>query len=231
MLVQASGTQRATDTSSRVALSISGDAERGEKRTSGRRAARGRMDAQCGATDLLLEHTGGDRSALDRLFPIVYDQLRRIAHRELRRTAPNNTLTTTEIVHEAYLRLVDHNRIAQGERAVFLAVAAVSMRRLVVEFARRRRALKRGAGTRPLSLDEDIIAADERSDILLALDEALTRLSALNERIARVVECRYFGGLTEPETAEALGVTARTVRRDWIKAKAWLYAELNDQEA
>ena len=164
------------------------------------------MDAQCGATDLLLEHTGGDRSALDRLFPIVYDQLRRIAHRELRRTAPNNTLTTTEIVHEAYLRLV-------------------------VEFARRRRALKRGAGTRPLSLDEDIIAADERSDILLALDEALTRLSALNERIARVVECRYFGGLTEPETAEALGVTARTVRRDWIKAKAWLYAELNDQEA
>jgi len=189
------------------------------------------MDAQCGATDLLLGHTGGDGRALDRLFPVVYDQLRRIAHRELRRAPPNNTLTTTEIVHEAYLRLVDHNRIAQGERAVFLAVAAVSMRRLVVEFARRPRALKRGAGTRPLSLDEDIVAADERNDTLLALDEALTRLSALNERIARVVECRYFGGLTEPETADALGVTARTVRRDWVKAKAWLYTELNDPEA
>ena len=114
---------------------------------------------------------------------------------------------------------------------MFLAVAAVSMRRLVVEFARRPRALKRGAGTRPLSLDEDIVAADERNDTLLALDEALTRLSALNERIAHVVECRYFGGLTEPETADALGVTARTVRRDWVKAKAWLYTELNDPEA
>src|SRR5215216_2064997 len=152
---------------------ICGDAERGEKRTSGRQAAR-RMDAQCEATDLLLDSTGGDRQALDRLMPLVYDQLRRIAHRELRRAQPNNTLTTTEIVHEAYLRLVDHNRIAQGERAAFLAVAAVSMRRLVVEFARRPRALKRGAGTRPLSLDEDIVAADERNDTLLALDEALT---------------------------------------------------------
>jgi RNA polymerase sigma factor (TIGR02999 family) len=187
------------------------------------------MDAQCEATDLLLYSTGGDPQALDRLFPLVYDQLRRIAHRELRRAQPNNTLSTTEIVHEAYLRLVDHNRVAQGERAVFLAVAAVSMRRLVIEYARRARAQKRGGGTRPLSLDEAVIAADERNDMLLALDEALTRLAGLDERIAHVVECRYFGGLTEEETAEALGLTARTVRRDWVKAKGWLYAELTDR--
>ena len=186
------------------------------------------MDAQCEATDLLLDSTGGDRQALDRLVPLVYDQLRRIAHRELRRARPNNSLTTTEIVHEAYLRLVDHNRIAQGERGVFLSVAAVSMRRLVIEFARRAHAKKRGAGKRPLSLDDEIMADEEPSDMLLALDEALTRLAALNERIARVVECRYFAGLTEEEAGEALGITARTVRRDWTKAKAWLYAELND---
>lgn len=189
------------------------------------------MDAQCEATDLLLNSTGGDREALDGLFPLVYDQLRRIAHRELRRAQPNNTLTTTEIVHEAYLRLIDQNRVAEGERAVFLAVAAVSMRRLVIEYARRARAQKRGGGTRPLVLDEAVIAADERNDLLVALDDALTQLAELDERIARVVECRYFGGLTEQETAEALGVTARTVRRDWVKAKAWLYAELTDLPA
>jgi len=189
------------------------------------------MDVQCEATDLLLHSTGGDPQALDRLFPLVYDQLRRIAHRERRGAEPNNTLTTTEIVHEAYLRLVDQKRVAQGERAVFLAVAAVSMRRLVIEYARRARAQKRGGGARPLSLDEAVIAADERNDMLLALDDALTRLAELDERIAHVVECRYFGGLTEQETAEALGVTARTVRRDWVKAKAWLYSELTDSNA
>jgi RNA polymerase sigma factor (TIGR02999 family) len=187
------------------------------------------MDAQCEATDLLPDSTGDDPQAVDRLFPLVYDQLRRIAHRELRRAQPNDTLTTTEIVHEAYLRLADQNRVAQGERAVFLAVAAVSMRRLVIEYARRARAQKRGGGRRPLSLDEAVTPADERNDLLLAIDDALTRLAELNERIARVVECRYFAGLTEQETADALGVTARTVRRDWIKAKAWLYSELTDQ--
>ena len=231
MLVTASGGAHATDATPCVALFISGDAERGEKRTSDRQAARRRMDAQCEATDLLLDSTGGDPQALDRLFPLVYDQLRRIAHRELRRAQPNNTLTTTEIVHEAYLRLVDQNRVAQGERAVFFAVAAVAMRRLVIEYARRASAQKRGGGTRPLSLDESVMAADERNDMLLALDDALTRLAELNERITRVVECRYFGGLTEQETADALGVTARTVRRDWVKAKAWLYSELTDPHA
>lgn len=228
MLVKPSGALTRRLRLARVAFFFSGDAKRVEKRTSSRRAARHRMDAQCEATDLLLDSTGGDREALDRLFPLVYDQLRWIAHRELRRAQPNNTLTTTEIVHEAYLRLVDLNRVAQGERALFLAIAAVSMRRLIIEYARRARAQKRGGGTRPLSLDEAMVAGNERGDMLLALDDALTQLAALNERIARVVECRYFGGLTEQETADALGVTPRTVRRDWVKAKAWLYSALTE---
>jgi RNA polymerase sigma factor (TIGR02999 family) len=183
------------------------------------------MDAQC-ATDLLLDSTSGDRQALDRLMPIVYDELRRIAHRELGRAGPNQTLATTEIVHEAYLRLVDQSRVARGERLRFLAIAAVAIRRIVIEYARRGRAQKRGGGQRPLLLDEAAMAVEDRSEILLALDDALTRLAALNDRLVRVVECRYFGGLTEEETAEVLGVTARTVRRDWVKAKSWLYAEL-----
>ena len=184
------------------------------------------MEAEC-ATDLLLESTGGDRQALDRLMPLVYEELRRIAHRELRRGRPDQTLRTTEVVHEAYLRLVDHTRVASGERGRFLAVAAIAMRRIVIEYARRGSAQKRGGGQRPLLLDEAAIAGEERSEMLLALDEALTRLAALDARLSHVVECRYFGGLTEEETADALGVTARTVRRDWTKAKGWLYAELH----
>jgi RNA polymerase sigma factor (TIGR02999 family) len=183
------------------------------------------MDAEC-ATDLLLDSTGGDRGALDRLMPLVYEELRRIAHRELGRARPNQTLATTEVVHEAYLRLVDQSRVTRGERMRFLAVAAVAMRRIVIEYARRGRAQKRGGGERPLSFDEAAMGGEERGEMLLALDEALARLATLNDRLARVVECRYFGGLTEEETAEALGITARTVRRDWVKAKSWLYAEL-----
>jgi len=190
------------------------------------------MDAPHQATDPLLELTGGDREALDRLMTLVYHELRQVAHRALRRGRPDQTLTTTEVVHEVYLRMVDHAGLARGERARFLAVAAVAMRRIVIEYARRRGALKRGGGgRRPLSLDEAAVAQDDRSEALLALDEALTRLAALSERLARVVECRYFGGLTEEETAAALGVTARTVRRDWVKARAWLYAELDGSAA
>ena len=212
------------------APSVPRDAKRGEKRTSGRRAALRRMEAEC-ATDLLLDSTGGDRQALDRLMPLVYDELRRIAHRELRRARPDQTLRTTEVVHEVYLRLVDQTRVAESERVRFLAIAAVAMRRIVIEYARRGSAQKRGGGQRPLSLDDAAIAGEERSEMLIALDEALTRLAALSDRMARVVECRYFGGLTEEETAAALGVTARTVRRDWVKARSWLYAELHGSAA
>src|SRR5215207_5394886 len=177
-------------------------------------------------TNLLEAYEGGDRDALDELLPLVYDELRRIAHRELQRERLDHTLSTTEVVHEAYLQLLDQARVTSGEQVRFLAVAATAVRRALIEHARRRDALKRGGGQRPLTLDEEI-AAHDGSDRLLSLDEALTRLAGLDERLARVVECRYFGGLTEEETAAALGVTARTVRRDWVKAKAWLYRELH----
>ncbi len=176
---------------------------------------------------LLEVFEGGDRDALDRLLPLVYDELRRIAHRELQRERPDHTLTTTDVVHEAYLKLIDHQRVTSGEQVRFLAVAATAVRRALVEHARRRDAAKRGGGQRPVTLDEEAFAVDGGSEDLLSLDEALTRLAALDERLARVVECRYFGGLTEDETAAALGVTARTVRRDWVKAKGWLFRELH----
>ena len=175
----------------------------------------------------LLESFDGDRDALDRLLPLVYDELRRIAHRELQRERSDHTLSTTEVVHEAYLKLLDHARVGPDERVRFLAVASTAIRRALIEYARRRDAAKRGGGLRPLTLDEAAIACAEGSDQLLALDAALTRLATLDERLSRVVECRYFGGLTEEQTALALGVTSRTVRRDWVKAKAWLYRELN----
>ena len=191
------------------------------------------MEFQDEASDLLLESARGDREALDRLFPLVYDQLRRIAHRELRRGRPDQTLGTTEVVHEAYLRLVDQGRVARAERARFLGVAAIAMRRIVLEYVRRSHAQKRGGGRRPLSLDDSglPVPGDDRDELLPELDEALTRLAALDARLARVVECRYFGGLTEEETGDALGITARTVRRDWVKARAWLYVELYESNA
>jgi RNA polymerase sigma factor (TIGR02999 family) len=176
---------------------------------------------------LLEVFEGGDRDALDRLLPLVYDELRRIAHRELQRERRGHTLSTTDVVHEAYLKLIDHQRVTSGEQVRFLAVAATAVRRALVEHARRRDAAKRGGGERPVTLDEEAIAVVGGSEDLLSLDEALTRLAALDQRLARVVECRYFGGLTEDETAAALGVTARTVRRDWVKAKGWLFRELH----
>jgi RNA polymerase sigma factor (TIGR02999 family) len=179
-------------------------------------------------TGLLEAFEGGDRDALDQLLPLVYDELRRIAHRELRRERPDHTLSTTEVVHEAYLKLLDQGHVTSGEQVRFLAVAATAVRRALIEHARRRDAVKRGGGQRPLTLDDEIAGAvSDGAGDLLSLDEALTRLADLDERLARVVECRYFGGLTEDETAAALGVTARTVRRDWVKARAWLYRELH----
>ena len=186
--------------------------------------ARMEQDQVAGLLDVF---EGGDRDALDRLLPLVYDELRRIAHRELQRERRDHTLSTTEVVHEAYLKLIDHQRVTSGEQVRFLAVAATAVRRALVEHARRRDAAKRGGGQRPVTLDEEAFAVVGGSGDLLSLDEALTRLAALDERLARVVECRYFGGLTEDETAAALGVTPRTVRRDWVKARAWLFHELH----
>jgi RNA polymerase sigma factor (TIGR02999 family) len=184
--------------------------------------------AEHDVTDLLLDLPGGGRQAIDRLLPLVYDELRQIAHRLLLRENSGHTLTTTALVHESYLRLIDQRRVAWADRAHFFAVAAVAMRRILVDYARRQRASKRGAGNRPVPLDDAVALADARAEEMLALNEALTRLSALNERLARVVECRFFGGLTTEETAAALAVTPRTIERDWAKAKSWLYQELRD---
>lgn len=177
-------------------------------------------------TDRLLELRDGGDAAMGRLFPLVYDQLRAVAHNALRGERTDHTLATTDLVHEAYLKLVDQTRVQWADRKHFFAVASQAMRRILVDYARRHGAAKRGGNRPPVTLDESAMSVDDRADTLVALDEALGRLSELDERLARVVECRFFGGLTEDETAEVLGVTARTVRRDWVKAKGWLYREL-----
>lgn len=187
------------------------------------------MPAETGHSDgeitgLLLAWRDGDRSAFDRLFPLVYDAMRRIAHRQLGREQSGHTLDTTGLVHEGYLKLVDQTRAQWEDRAHFFAVAARAMRRILIDHARRHRAAKRDG--EQVSLDGVTLLADERAAMLVALDDALTELGDIDERLGRVVECRFFGGLTEEETAHALGVTARTVRRDWVKAKGWLHQAL-----
>jgi len=168
----------------------------------------------------------GEPAARETLFPLVYDELRRIAHRQLQREWQGHTLDTTALVHEAYLKLVDQTRVDFTDRAHFFGVAAKAMRRILVDYARRYLAEKRGGAPRRVTLTDDMLIADERADTLLAINDALDELSRIDERLSRVVECRFFGGLTEEETAEVLGVTARTVRRDWTKAKGWLHRTL-----
>jgi RNA polymerase sigma-70 factor, ECF subfamily len=177
-------------------------------------------------TDLLLQVRHGSPEALDRLFPLVYEALRRIARRQLHGERPGHSLDTTGLVHETYLRLVDHDRLQWQDRGHFFALASRAMRQILVDYARRYRALRRGGGACHQELHEEDATTDERGETLLALDEALERLAAINPRLSQVVECRYFGGLTEEETAQALGVTTRTVQRDWAKARGWLYLEL-----
>jgi RNA polymerase sigma factor (TIGR02999 family) len=177
-------------------------------------------------TGLLLAWRSGEAGASDRLFGQVYDELRRIAHLQLNREASGHTLDTTALVHEAYLRLVDQTRVEWADRCHFFAVASQAMRRILVDHARRFRAEKRGAAPSRVSLTDALLVAEQRADTLLALDEALDRLAELDERLSRVVECRFFGGLTEAETATILGLTARSVRRDWTKAKGWLHRAL-----
>jgi RNA polymerase sigma factor (TIGR02999 family) len=176
-------------------------------------------------TDLLLEVRGGHPGATEQLYSAVYEELRQIAHRHLQHEPPGHTLQTTGLVHETYIRLVDLSRIDWQDRSHFFRIASGAMRRILVDYARRHRSLRQGGGIPPTFLDDDV-AAPERGELLLALDEALDRLSAVSVRLGQVVECRFFGGLTEEETAEALGVTTRTVQRDWAKARGWLYLEL-----
>lgn len=180
-----------------------------------------------GVTQLLIAYRDGDREAFDRLVPMVYDDLRRIARRQLRRGGrPGHTLDTTGLVHEAYLKLVDPAKVDWQDRGHFLAVSARAMRQVIIGYARKRSAEKRGGGERPVTLDEAQIAIDDQAERLLALDRALERLGERDERLARVVECRFFAGLSEEETAQALGVSLRTAQRDWMRARAWLKEEL-----
>jgi RNA polymerase sigma-70 factor (ECF subfamily) len=178
-------------------------------------------------THLLLAWGEGDQTALEKLMPLVYEELRRVAARHMRRQGPGHTLQTTALVNEAYVRLIDSSQVRWQNRAHFFAVSAQMMRRILIDFARSRRYLKRGGGAQQVSLDETLAVAPERGSDLLELDEALTRLAALSERQAQIVELRYFGGLSEEEAAEALKISVRTVQRDWNLARLWLYRELS----
>ena len=178
-------------------------------------------------TRLLIRLTDGDDGALGDLLPLVYGELRRLAAGYLRRERAGHTLQPTALVHEAYLRLVDQSQVRWQNRAHFLGVAAQMMRRILVDHARGQQAEKRGGDFQKLSLDENIDVSGERASDLVALDEALERLAELDPQKSRVVELRFFGGLSVEETAEVLGVSAPTVKRQWRMAKAWLYGQVS----
>ncbi len=178
-------------------------------------------------TQLLIAYGQGDRQALDRLLPVVYSELHGIAARQMRRERADHTLNATALVHEVYLKLMDQNQISWQNRAHFFAIAARAMRQVLISYARKHNAEKRGGGAPNTLLDGKEIALGERADELLALDEALTRLAGFDQRLAQVVEYRFFGGLTIEETSAVLDVSSMTVKRDWNKAKAWLYRELH----
>ncbi|HUA57747.1 MAG TPA: sigma-70 family RNA polymerase sigma factor [Verrucomicrobiae bacterium] len=179
-----------------------------------------------GVTGLLIEWGNGDRGALDRLMPLVYEELRRIARRHLHLEGHGHTLQSTALVHEAYLRLVDQNRVQWRDRAHFFAVSARLIRRILLDHARRRLARKRGGAATRLTVENVGLPAPQNVD-LIALDQALDNLAELDATQAQVVEMRFFAGLTIPETAEALRISTATVERDWITAKAWLFDRLN----
>ncbi|WP_412061280.1 ECF-type sigma factor [Rubrivirga sp. IMCC45206] len=178
-------------------------------------------------TEVLLAADADDRAVADRLVPLVYEELRRMAHGQLARERRNATLDTTALVHEAYLKLVDQTRVPVRSRAYFFGAAARAMRQVLVDRARHRLRQKRGGRAVAVTLDEAHLAVDGLAADLLDLDAALDRLAALDPRAAHLVECRYFGGLSVEETADVLGVTTRTLRRDWATARAWLYRALH----
>jgi RNA polymerase sigma factor (TIGR02999 family) len=185
------------------------------------------MDQTVDITRLLVEWSGGNESALERLMPHVYNELHRMAHRHLRRESNPQTMQTTVLVHEAYLKLVDQTRANWQNRAQFFGVAATIMRRILIGHARTRLQAKRGGGVFKISLDEGSVdVSDERAAELVELDEALKRLAEIEPEKAKLVELRYFGGLSIEETAEVLGVGTATVSRQWRLVKAWLYKEI-----
>jgi RNA polymerase sigma factor (TIGR02999 family) len=177
-------------------------------------------------TQLLLDLSGGNRSAVDALMPLVYEELRQLAHRQLRQERQGHTLNTTALVHEAYMKLIDQQRVNWQNRAHFFALAAQAMRRILINYANNRLAKKRGGGQPLVTFNEQSVVQEARAEELVALDEALSDLAKLNERQSKVVECQFFGGLTHEEIAAVLGVSVPTVRRDWRLARAWLSQEL-----
>jgi RNA polymerase sigma factor (TIGR02999 family) len=181
-------------------------------------------------TQLLMKWRHGDRTALDRLIPLVYEELRRLASHYMRRERPDHTLQTSALVNEAYVRLVAHRDMRWQNRAHFVAVAAQAMRHILIDHARRRRYAKRGAGSPKVSLDEAAVVFQEQAADLVALDDALTDLARVDVRKSQIVELRYFGGLSVEETAEVLGISPVTVMRDWSTAKAWLLKAINQRD-
>jgi len=180
-------------------------------------------------TVLLQAWSNGDQAALDRLIPLVYNELHQLAQHYTARERPGHILQTTALVNEAYLRLIDASRVSWQSRAHFFAIAAQVMRRILVEFARARRGQKRGGGAPPVTLDEALLVFDESTD-LVALDGALNALAGIDARKSQVVELRFFGGLTVEETAEVVKVSPGTVMRDWKLAKTWLWHEMRAEK-
>ena len=178
-------------------------------------------------TRLLLAWNDGDESALDKLVPLVYEELRRLARRRMRLERPEHTLQTTALINEAFLRLVDVRNVHWQNRAHFFALCARLMRRILVDYARTRHYAKRGGGAQPISLNESLVVSPQLPTDLVAVDDALRALAEVDARKAQVVELRFFGGLTAEETAEVLKVSPETVKRDWKLAKAWLLRELS----
>jgi RNA polymerase sigma factor (TIGR02999 family) len=188
------------------------------------------MSTDQSITQLLLKSSSGDKAALDALLPVVYGELRRLAESYVQRERPDHTLQATALVHEAYMRLVDQRSVDWKNRAQFFAMAAKMMRRILVNHAEAHSAAKRGGGAQKLSLDDAISFFAEQQLDLLELNEALDRLSTLDERQARIIELRFFGGLTVDEVADVLEVSPATVKREWDMAKTWLLRELSKTE-
>jgi RNA polymerase sigma factor (TIGR02999 family) len=187
------------------------------------------MTAPSEITQLLRAWNGGDESALEKLMPIVYTELHRMARRYMARESPDHTLQTSALVNEAYLRLVDSANANWQNRAHFFAVSAQAMRRILVDWARSRKALKRGGQVRPLQLDDALAVSEDQLVDLVALDDALKALAAMDPRKSKVVELHFFGGLNLEETAEVLKISSDTVLRDWKLAKSWLRCELSGE--
>lgn len=186
------------------------------------------MSGKNDITQLLLAWHEGDRGALDDLMPIVYDELRKIAASYMRRQSPGHSLQTTALVNEAYLRLIDSRRVNWQNRTHFFAISAQLMRRVLVDFARSKNALKRGGAGVRVTFDEAMQVPAKKGTDVAALDSALNELAKLSRRQSQIVELRYFGGLTEEEIGEMLGLSSRTVRRDWSVARAWLFRRLSE---